>query len=145
MEAFGALAIASSLVTFSTSSLLLVQNFVKSAETLQKIQREIAVLQYILEECVEIVTSQSPLTTLPQSLERSLILCHEDHLRLLQTLERIFSKKKRLVRMLQITIRDDELMASYHSFRDSVLLLRDLSSEYGILLKLLHDVRPITN
>jgi hypothetical protein len=129
MDPLSAIAIASSLVTFSASSLLLVQNFVRSAETLQKIQREIAVLQHILEECVEIVASQSHLTPLPQSLDRTLILCYEDHLHLLQTLDRILSKKRTFIRMLHITLRDDELMAAYHSFRDSVLLLRDLSSE----------------
>lgn len=128
-EVFGVVAITSSLFTFSASSLLLVQNFVRSGDTLRRVQREIAVLQHILEECVEIVTSQSHLASLPLSLESTIWLCHEDHFRLLRTLDRILSAKWKVLKKLNITLRDEELMASYHSFRDSVLLLRDLSSE----------------
>jgi hypothetical protein len=113
--------------SFSTSGLLLVQNFVKSADTLQKIQRETVILQYIFDECVDI--AQTHPSTLPKSLETSLFLCKERCLDLLRTLEKIISKKSRLQRLLHITLRDQELITSFDSFRDSVLLLRDLSSE----------------
>jgi len=129
MDISGAITITSSLFAFSASTLLLVQNFVKSAETLHKVQREIAVLQHILEECVEIVTSQNHPTPLPQSLSRILLMCHEDYGSLLKILSRISFKKRRILRTLNVTLRDKELMAAYHSFRDSVLLLRDLTSE----------------
>jgi uncharacterized protein (DUF1778 family) len=72
---------------------LLIQNFVKSAATLRKVQRESAVLQHILEECVEMVTSQN--APLPRSNERTILLCEEDYVRLLRVLERILSKKGR--------------------------------------------------
>ncbi|KAK4152754.1 hypothetical protein C8A00DRAFT_34537 [Chaetomidium leptoderma] len=137
MDPFSAIAITTSLFSFSASGLLLVQNFIKSTETLRRVQREITVLQHILEECVEIVTSQNHPTPLPPSLDRTLVLCHEDQLVLLQVLEKIYKKKRPVLRMMKITFYDHELMASYHSFRDSVLLLRDLSSDAEIAQLLL--------
>lgn len=129
MDPLSAVAIVSSLFTFSASSLLLVQNFIKSASTLKRVQREIAVLQHILEECHEIVTVQNHPTSLPKSVQTVLLLCHDHQANLLQILGKILCRKRRLEIMIRLTIRDDELMSSYHSFRDSVLLLRDLSSE----------------
>jgi hypothetical protein len=124
------LSVALSLLSFSASTLVLIQNFIKSADTLRRVQRETTVLQHILGQCAEIVTSQNHPAPLPESVERTLLLCHEDHLHLLHSLDRLYSSKKRkLLRTINLSIRDEELMASYHSFRDSVLLLRDLSAE----------------
>jgi hypothetical protein len=130
MEAVGALSavvLVSSLLSFSASSLLLVQNYAKSRDTLLKLQRETLVLQHVLDECYEIVATQQG--ALPKSLESSLLLCDEHRYDLLRILDKIFSKKRRVERALHISFYDQELMASFNSFRDAVLLLRDITSE----------------
>jgi hypothetical protein len=127
MDPISALSIVSSLAAFSTSSLLLVQNFVKSAETLGKLQQEVVILQHVLEECQQIIVAYS---TMPMSIAISLSLCNERQHDLLTILGRVMSSKtKRLTRAFLYTFKEHEIISVYNSFRDSVLLLRDLSSE----------------
>jgi biopolymer transport protein ExbB/TolQ len=100
---------------------------VKRANTLEKVEREITVLQHIFAECVE--TSQNHPSSLPESLARALLHCHEEHRGVSGIQERVRSEQLSVLQALKIIFRDDEVVAKYHSFRGSVLLLRDLCSE----------------
>ncbi|KAM7188459.1 hypothetical protein V8F33_010609 [Rhypophila sp. PSN 637] len=140
MEAVAALSVAPAvfgLLSFATTSLLLVQNFVRSQETLQTVQQEIVVLQHILEECVNVVSSHPDERSLPKSLVTALFLCDESHIALLKSLERVYSRKSRLRIMFQLSIREEELMSSYRAFRESAILLRDLTSDLRMSRQLL--------
>ncbi|KAF4949947.1 hypothetical protein FGADI_8548 [Fusarium gaditjirri] len=102
MDPISAVAITTSLLSFSTSSLLLVQNFVKSGETVRRLNLEVVILQHILQECSDAISNVEPL---PHSIR---------------------------------SLKEPELMVVYNSFRDSVLLLRDLSSTLRMDQQLLH-------
>ncbi|KAG5756345.1 hypothetical protein H9Q72_014445 [Fusarium xylarioides] len=126
MDPISALAITASLFSFSTSSLLLVQNFVKSGETVRRLNLEVVILQHILQECGDTISNVEPL---PHSIRTCAGICIERQSELLHILNRlIHPRRNEWWRYVMITLKEPELMVIYNSFRDSVLLLRDLSS-----------------
>ncbi|KAJ9414948.1 hypothetical protein QL093DRAFT_2451015 [Fusarium oxysporum] len=126
MDPISAVAIAASLFSFSTSSLLLVQNFVKSGETVRRLNLEVVILQHILQECGDTISNVEPL---PHSIRTCAEICIERQRELLYILDRlIHPRRHEWFRYARITLKEPELMVIYNSFRDSVLLLRDLSS-----------------
>ena len=128
MDPISAVAIAASLFSFSTSSLLLVQNFVKSGETVRRLNLEVVILQHILQECGDTISNVEPL---PHSIRTCAEICIERQRELLHILDRlIHPRRHEWFRYARITLKEPELMVIYNSFRDSVLLLRDLSSTY---------------
>lgn len=128
MDPISAVAIAASLFSFSTSSLLLVQNFVKSGETVRRLNLEVVILQHILQECGDTISNVEPL---PHSIRTCAEICIERQRELLYILDRlIHPRRHEWFRYARITLKEPELMVIYNSFRDSVLLLRDLSSTY---------------
>ncbi|KAM7207232.1 hypothetical protein V8F20_002498 [Naviculisporaceae sp. PSN 640] len=56
---------------------------------------------------------------------------------MLKTLDRILSRRFKIQRMLRLSFRDQELMSSYKAFRESALLLRDLTSDLRMSRQLL--------
>ncbi|EMT72142.1 hypothetical protein FOC4_g10003998 [Fusarium odoratissimum] len=136
MDPISAVAIAASLFSFSTSSLLLVQNFVKSGETVRRLNLEVVILQHILQECGETLSNVEPL---PHSIRTCAEICIERQRELLYILDRlIHPRRHEWFRYARITLKEPELMVTYNSFRDSVLLLRDLSSTLRMDQQFLH-------
>lgn len=126
MDTFLFAATLTSLASFSASGLLLIQNYVNSTKTLKRIKTEVQIIHLILEECR---SSLPEIGSLPPSITMSAEACIHRQYDLLKLLYRLSSHKKpKWVSYAVITIRQDELLVLYNSFRDSVLLLRDLSS-----------------
>lgn len=117
-----------SLVSASNSGLILLQNIVRSTNTVERLQREFVVLQHVFHECGETVLESSP-EEVPQSIRVVLEMCIQKYHELLKILEKLVDKPK-AVRMILYAYHEHELMLCYNGFRDSVMLLRDLSSEY---------------
>lgn len=124
MDAFSIVSVAGILFTNSASALLVVQNFVRSAETVERLQREFVVLHHVLKDCHEMITEN---TTVPRSIDVCLEMCLQKYHDLLKILEDLLAKPKYWRRFLY-TFKEHELLTTYNGFRDSVLLLRDLST-----------------
>lgn len=126
MDPISIAAIVGVLFSNSASALLVVQNFVRSAETVERLQREFVVLHHVLKDCDEMITEN---TTVSKSIDVCLEMCLYKYRDLLNMLERLLAKPKYWRRFLY-TFKEHELLTTYNGFRDSVLLLRDLSSEF---------------
>ncbi|KAI3390438.1 hypothetical protein diail_9644, partial [Diaporthe ilicicola] len=125
MDPISIVAVVSILFSNSASALLVVQNFARSAETVERLQREFVVLHHVLKDCHEMITEN---TTTPKSIEVCLEMCLQKYRDLLNILEDLLAKPKYWRRLLY-TFKEHELLTTYNGFRDSVLLLRDLSSD----------------
>ena len=126
MDPLAAAATITSIFAFSTSSLLLIQNYVNSTENLRKIETEVRIIQHILEECHSVL---SEINLLPPSVQISVELCFSRQYELLKLLDLLVRpKKQRWLRNMMVAVKQNELLVLYQSFRDSVILLRDLSS-----------------
>lgn len=125
MDPVSLVAVVGILFSNSASALLVVQNFVRSAETVERLQREFVVLHHVLKDCHEMIT-ENP--TVPKSIDVCLEMCLQKYRDLLNILENLLAKPKYWRRLLY-TFKEHELLTTYNGFRDSVLLLRDLSSE----------------
>ncbi|KAK7728250.1 hypothetical protein SLS63_006698 [Diaporthe eres] len=87
--------------------------------------REFVVLHHVLKDCHEMIT-ENP--TVPKSIDVCLEMCLQKYRDLLNILENLLAKPKYWRRLLY-TFKEHELLTTYNGFRDSVLLLRDLSSD----------------
>ncbi|KAM5341924.1 hypothetical protein ACJ41O_014955 [Fusarium nematophilum] len=130
MEVFGIVAAVASLAAFSSSSLVLVREFAKDTRTIERLDREIVILRHILKESSAMI---SHVQSLPKSIEDCLKICIERQAELLRTLDFLMRPTKhewaqRVRISFEMTMKQPDLMLVYNSFRDSVLLLRDLSS-----------------
>lgn len=124
MDPLSLVAVAGILVSGSGSGLLVLQNFVRSAETVERLQREFMVLQLVLQDCAEVIRDN---VTVPGSIVLCLQMCLRKYNDLLRILEGLLEQPKFWRRFLY-TIKEHELLVTYNGFRDSVMLLRDLSS-----------------
>ena len=137
-EVLGVVAVAASLVSFSSSTLLLVKDFVKSIETVKQLEREVIVLQHILTEYGQIVQKVTPL---PDSMVACISMCLEKENDLLILLSHLTALSRKKIGRFLVTMKEPELMTTYNAFRDSILLLRDLSAEYINYLIELHYIK----
>jgi hypothetical protein len=117
-----------SLVSASNSGLILLQNLIRSTNTVERLQREFLVLEHVFQECGETVLGSKP-EEVPQSIKMAVEMCVQKYHELLKMLKKLENKSKP-ARMILYAYHEHELMLSYNGFRDSMLLLRDLSSEY---------------
>ncbi|KAG8161943.1 hypothetical protein KVR01_007708 [Diaporthe batatas] len=125
MEVASISLVVGSLLTNSATALLVIQNFARSTQTVERLQREFCVLQHVLEDCFEMIKGDA---TASESIESCLEMCLHKYRDLLEILDSLLSKPK-FWRLFLYTIKEHELFTSYNGFRDSVLLLRDLSSD----------------
>ncbi|KAI0116269.1 hypothetical protein GGR51DRAFT_500834 [Nemania sp. FL0031] len=131
-ETFALVAGLASLVTFSQTTLLLVLDIARSQSRVSSLTSEIIILQSILKDCEEIVESEA---TVPRSVQGALELCQAKQLALLETLTKVLptSRDSRFRRLMlkpfTLTIEEPRVMADYETFRSTVLMLRDLTSD----------------
>ncbi|TGJ88740.1 hypothetical protein E0Z10_g46 [Xylaria hypoxylon] len=137
-EGFALAAGVLSLATFSQTTLLLVLDIARSQTRVLSLREEIVILQSILKDCGEIVDSEA---SVPNTVQGALGLCHLKQLALLETLEKIMpatrdSRFRRIIKPFMIAIEEPRVMAAYDSFRSTVLMLRDLTSDSTMALLL---------
>ncbi|KAI0450729.1 hypothetical protein F5B21DRAFT_517261 [Xylaria acuta] len=140
-EVFGLAVGLASLATFSQTTLLLVLDIARGQNRVLSLAGEITILQSILKDCGEIVDSEA---SVPNTVQGALELCHMKRVALLEILEKIMpatrdSPLKRIRRIMKpfiISIEEPRVMAAYESFRNTVLMLRDLTSDSTMALLL---------
>lgn len=93
---------------------------------------ETAVLKAVLEESIDIFSRHGPL---PESVMRAKRRCSECYDELMASLAYVrlsgnWSRWKVLSNGIRAYVNENERRAAYLAFRDSVLLLRDLATEY---------------
>ncbi|GAP90421.2 hypothetical protein SAMD00023353_4900080 [Rosellinia necatrix] len=131
MAEFLGLAATASLFTFSQTTLLLILDIARSQQNVLSLSEEIIILQSILKECQEIVDMEA---SVPESVQGALGLCHVKRLTILRILETVLPKAHekflhKIFRPIILAFEEPRLMAAYRSFRDTVLMLRDLTSD----------------
>ena len=89
-------------------------------------QRDIEVLQRVIQECCEIAGSA---TQVSSSIEESFRNCAMREKNLLDILEPRQGTSSRLSEIVRLSLLKKDLKRRYGMFRESVLLLRDLCSE----------------
>lgn len=94
-------------------------------------QREIEVLQRVIQECWEIANSA---THIPSSIKESFENCASRQKNLLNILEPEQGASSTFAETLRLSLLKKDLKRRYGMFRESVLLLRDLCSEYEPLI-----------
>lgn len=127
MDPVSAIGAFAALVSASNSGLILLQNLIKSTNTVERLQREFVVLRHVFHECGETVLGSIP-EEVPQSIKEISHMSMEKYHELLKILEKFVNKPK-MARMVLYAYHEHELMLCYNGFRDSVMLLRDLCSE----------------
>ncbi|KAF2685244.1 hypothetical protein K458DRAFT_365545, partial [Lentithecium fluviatile CBS 122367] len=111
------------------------------AHTIPEFERQIAeidVLLLILEETTKTFVEYG---TLPRSVEAATLRCEACYVELKELIERHWVTDRKgttakIKKRIRLVYTEDVRRAAYHAFRDSVLLLRDLASEYVMALKL---------
>ncbi|KAI3320113.1 hypothetical protein HD806DRAFT_247232 [Xylariaceae sp. AK1471] len=131
MDPLSTVAIVSSLVTFSQTTLLLIQNIARSEKQILSLNDEIIILQSILNDSKAIVESEA---SVPNTVQRSLGLCHQKQIHLLESLEKFMpmtrdSRFRKIFKLYMLVVEEPRITAAYRSFRDSVLMLRDLTAD----------------
>jgi hypothetical protein len=90
-------------------------------------QHEIEVLQTVIQECREIAISA---TQVPSSINEAFGTCASREKNLLQILMHMNGASSTVTKTLRLSVQKKDLQRHYSMFRESVLLLRDLCSEY---------------
>ncbi|KAI1813469.1 hypothetical protein GGS20DRAFT_478137 [Poronia punctata] len=139
MDPLSAVSIAASLVTFSSTTLLLVQNLARSEQQINSLTEEITILQCILDESKNTIDAAQ---AVPDSVGMSLDLCNQKQITLLITLQKAKPKSddspfKRMFRLYMLAIDEPRVMSAYRSFRSSVLVLRDLTADMRMYQKMI--------
>ena len=102
-------------------------------------QREIEVLQRVIEECWEVASCA---TQLPSSIRESFENCASREKNLLNILQHEqgapSSFTSNFKATLRLSLQKKDLKRHYGMFRESVLLLRDLCSEYDPLVLMIY-------
>jgi hypothetical protein len=140
MEVLGAVSIIASLAAFTSSSVTIIGQVARSSATISTLSKELTIIEIILRETEHTLRSFS---VAPDSIKVCLEFClqkREDVFRILDKIapdardgKRVsLGKKWRMV--LMSSVYESEVVAGYNSFRDSVLLLRDLTSEYAFTI-----------
>ncbi|KAK4200367.1 hypothetical protein QBC40DRAFT_254138 [Triangularia verruculosa] len=139
MEANAALSLASSLLAFTSSALIIAQNITRGREITQVLTEELEVVELILSECVQTLTShiEAQKGDIPRSIERCLELCVKKRNDAISVMEKIYGDlseepKFRRVRYAIFPSYQERLSGKFNSFRDTAMLLRDLTSDLRI-------------
>ena len=93
-------------------------------------QHEIEVLQKVIDECRDIARSA---TVVPGSIEDSFDNCATREKDLLKLLERQAGTRSKWSEMIRLSLLNKDIQRRYNMFRESVVLLRGLCSEYASL------------
>jgi len=100
-----------------------------SDRELSRLAEELEILTEVLDECHETFKSTS---SAPASVERSMNLCMSRHAELMYIVHKDIRRAETMsiISRIKTVFRQQERRIAYNAFRDSVLLLRDLASEY---------------
>jgi predicted subunit of tRNA(5-methylaminomethyl-2-thiouridylate) methyltransferase len=129
MDPLGALGFAGTLLTLIDFTLRFSHHLEKVKLELEQQQSEYDVIRLVLQEAVNAVVSDGSPT---QAIQSAMLLCAK----LDKDLEREFQRvlfllekhdHKRMLRLVRVFSRRNDRRFAYEAFRDSVLLLRDLS------------------
>lgn len=101
-------------------------------------QRDIEVLQRVIQECREIANSA---TNIPSSIEESFENCASREKSLLNILKPEQGASSTFTESLRLPLLKKDLKRRYRMFRESVLLLRDLCLEYEPLILTIYGLR----
>lgn len=134
MDVISAAAVLVSLVAFTSSSLTVVGQITRSSATISALEGELGLIEIILRESADALKSFS---SMPESIYICLQRCQEKRdaaAILMDKISPISKDRKsafRTARLILLSTKyEARIVAAYNSFRDSVLLLRDLTSEY---------------
>ena len=100
-------------------------------------QREIEVLQRVVQECWDIANSA---TQIPSSIKESFETCASREKGLLKSLRLEQGAQSTFAETLRLSLLKKDLKRRYGMFRESVLLLRDLCSEYEPMILTMHGL-----
>lgn len=145
MEVLGAVSIIASLAAFTSSSVTIIGQVARSSGTITTLTKELTIIEIILRETENTLRSFRSFSAVPDSIRVCLDFCLQKRKDVLRIIDKIapdskdgtrvsFAKKWRMVVMS--TLYESEVVGGYNSFRDSVLLLRDLTSEYVRTVKI---------
>ncbi|RYP60315.1 hypothetical protein DL771_010556 [Monosporascus sp. 5C6A] len=139
-EVFGAVSLLTSLLAFTSSSLVVAQQITRGDATAQSLVEELEVVEVILTECIDTLRAHSTAPDIPASITRCLMLCakkRDDAINIMQKIHGNTPGQKRSIggniRYLFLAVQYEQpLIARFNSFRDTVLLLRDLTADLRI-------------
>ncbi len=139
MDPTSALAVISSLLAFTSSTLVIAQVITRGNANTKSLTEELEVIELILTECIQSLDSHANTGNIPPSIERCLVLCDRKRSDAIEIMEKIHGKtgEKRspftkAVRFAFLSVTYEQpLIARFNSFRDTAMLLRDLTSEYA--------------
>ncbi|KAK3346485.1 hypothetical protein B0T25DRAFT_552117 [Lasiosphaeria hispida] len=139
MEVVG---IVSSLLAFTSSAVVIAQVITRGGANTKSLTEELEVIGLILEECIQTLESPSHAekSDIPPSIGRCLVLCVKKRNDAIETMEKIYGKqgdkRSAFVKGVRYTFLavayEQPLIARFNSFRDAVMLLRDLTSDFRI-------------
>lgn len=125
------LSIVSSTVSGYVAVVYFVERVRSSDQALHLLTEEVRTLESIMSECIGMLQGAEAIN----SARRSYDMCLTRYYDLMHSLEKLWKKKRtvstlsRMVRIATWLQEEKAIMMKYDSFRDAVLLLRDLSSE----------------
>lgn len=137
MDSLTALSVISSLLAFTSSALVISQVILRGDANTKSLTEELEVVELILTECIQSLDSHTKSDPVPPSIERCLKLCEKKRNDAIEIMEKIHGKpgdkRSRFIHNVRFAIlsvsNEQPLIARFNSFRDTVMLLRDLTSE----------------
>lgn len=145
MDPTTVIGVVSSLLAFTSSTLVIAQVITRGGANTKSLTEELEVIELILSECVQTLKSHATAKkgSIPPSIGRCLELCARKRDDAIEIMEKIHGKSGDRPKSLFRTVRyaflsvayEQPLIARFNSFRDTAMLLRDLTSEYGLLCR----------
>ncbi|KAI1264891.1 hypothetical protein F5Y18DRAFT_70313 [Xylariaceae sp. FL1019] len=131
MEAAAVIKSVASLDKFSRTTILLHQNIGQGRSNVDSTFEEIALMQSIFNDSKAMVERQR---VVPESVSSCIALCHRQQVHFLENIARLLSISrghgmKTIFKAHRSKKYKSETMVSYHSFRASVLMLRDMTAD----------------
>jgi hypothetical protein len=131
------LGVATSLLAFTSSTLVIAGAITRGGASSQSLQEELGVIHCILTECIDTLEKHERKGgSIPSSIQQCLCLCKRKRQGAIEIMEKIYGKqgeKRKTFSSFTIALRavayEQPLIARFNSFRDTVTLLRDLTSE----------------
>lgn len=138
MDPTSAIVVISSLIAFTSSSLVVAQALTRGNANTKSLTEELEVIELILTECIQSLDSHARVGNIPPSIERCLVLCEKKRTDAIEIMEKIHGKtgekRKNFATRLRFVVLsvtyEQPLIAKFNSFRDTAMLLRDLTAEY---------------
>ncbi|KAK1827354.1 hypothetical protein QBC39DRAFT_362166 [Podospora conica] len=143
MDVVGALSIIGSLLAFTSSALVIAQVITRGDANTKSLTEELEVIELILTECVQSLDTHAKTGTIPPSIGRCLVLCERKRNDAIEIMDKIYGvkgdslkKRNRVLRTVRFAFfsvaYEQPLIARFNSFRDTAMLLRELSSDFRI-------------